>query len=187
MQTFHPVAAHFAVVLPLVALVFQVLFLFFRHGIYARSATVIFTVATLMVGFAYLSGGHDAKETVGEILSMYDAQGMELLKAHAGLGLNLLIAMGVVWVLNLASYKYSAKLMHYTVLAGMVAVTLGMFAQGKLGGEVVYQHGTVFEAHAIKDTLNTALQESQEATDDTQKVEILSEAIHDALGDVAQE
>jgi len=187
METFHPVAAHFAVVLPLVAFVFQVLYVFFKNPVYAKSATVLLAVATVMVGFAYLSGGHDAKEFVAEILNTYDEAGMHELKEHAELGLNLLIAMGVVLALNLATYKYRQKILSYVVLAGMLAMTLGMFAQGKMGGEVIYGHGEVFKAHAIKDTLKTALEDIEDAENDTEKTEIFTEAINEALGTNSEE
>ena len=181
METLHPVAAHFAVVLPLVALILQLTSMVTKQMILARASTVTLLVATVMVGFAYLSGSNDASTVVAEILSTYSPDGIEELKEHAAFGFNILVLIGVVLALKMVNCKLDNKILGYIVLIGMLASTAGMFIQGKHGGEVVYKYGTLFESYAIKDTLTEALTDVEDE-DDADKAEFLNDSIKESLG-----
>lgn len=181
METLHPVAAHFAVVLPLVALVLQVTYMAFKSSVLQKASTLTLLVATLTVVAAYLTGGNDAQNGVYETLSMFNAEGKAVLIAHSKLGLFVLILLAVTTVAKMVACKFSHKWLDAVVFALMFTATIAMFNQGKIGGEIVYKHGAIFEAHGIKDTLKTALEDAKEETGCDDKMSLYEDEIKSAL------
>ena len=182
METLHPAVVHFAIVLPLVALTFQALFLLKKSEAYSKSALVTMVFGTLFVIAAYLTGSDDASNGVGEILSTYDSKGMAELKEHAQLGLYLLIAINIIAVLKIVNFfKLRNSLVDMIILISLLGTSVMMLAQGKEGGEIVYEHGTIFEAHEMKDILKGSLTDLADSDDKEESLEILTDAIKSAL------
>lgn len=182
METLHPALVHFAIVLPLVALTFQALFLLKKSEAYSKAALVTMVFGTLFVVAAYLTGSSDAGNGVAEILSTYDSKGMAELKEHAELGLYLLIAMGIIALFKIANvFKLKKSLIDVIILLSLLGTSVMMFVQGKEGGEIVYEHGTLFEAHEIKDILKESLTDLADSDDKEESLEILTDAIKSAL------
>ncbi len=182
METLHPVVVHFAIVLPLVALSFQGLYLMKKDMAYSKAALVLLVFTALFTIAAYFTGGEDAKNGVGEILSTYDEKGMAELKNHAALGLYLFITMTMIALLKLINnFVIRKKIVDVIVFVLLFAGTAMMFVQGNEGGEIVYEHGTLFEGHAMKDTLKESLKDAKETEEISEKVEIYEDAIKSAL------
>ncbi len=181
METLHPAVAHFAIALPVVALVFQALYLVKGEKSYSNIAAVTLLVTFIAILGAYLTGKNDGPK-VGEILSVYDEKGMHELKEHAELGLYLLIAFGVTALLKIVNMlKVDNRIAEMVVGLLLVASVIGTLMQGKEGGKIVYEHGTLFEALEMKDTLKSGLADFKDSDDNDEKIDILTEAVKGAL------
>jgi len=180
METLHPAVVHFAIVLPLVALTFQALYLLKKESAYSKSSLVTLVFTTIFMLAAYLTGDKDG-HTVADILSVYDAKGMEELKEHAELGFYLLIAFSVVSALKIANIFMKKTLIEVVTLVALVVLSIATLSQGKEGGEIVYEHGTIFEAHEMKDILKESLTDLSDSDDKDESLEILTDAVKSAL------
>ena len=72
--------------------------------------------------------------------------------------------------------KFIIEAVAIVLLLGATAVT---FAQGKDGGEIVYNYGMPFKAYMIEDSLKDAYNDAEEAEEDEAKVEIYEDALDD--------
>ncbi len=179
----HPPLVHFAVVLPLVGLVFGLAYLIRPNELMSKISTRVMVVAALFMAAAWYTGGQEGPE----IWDYLDKKGQEGLKAHKALGLYVMIAMAAVALVKLVGClmkKVALENVATIVLAFTVAAT---FYQGKIGGEIVYEHGKPFQTVSIQETLSDALEELEDAEDDEEKLELLREAINESLGREADE
>jgi len=182
METLHPAVVHFAIVLPLVALTFQGLYLLKKEMPYSKAALVLLVFTAVFTIAAYFTGAEDAKNHVGEILSTYDKKGLEELRTHASLGLYLIIATSLIAVLKLVNnFVIRKRVVDGIVFVLLLAVSSMMIVQGNEGGEIVYEHGTIFEAHEIKDLLKESLSDAKDADNQSEIIEIYEDAIKSAL------
>ena len=171
----HPATAHFAMVLPVVASVFGLIYLVTRsEGMSKISSRLTLVAALAMIGVWYT--GSQAGPLIWDFLS---EGGQHELKEHKELGLYLAIAMGIIALIKLVG----CKMKNFTIEAIAVILLLGAtattFLQGKHGGELVYNHGTPFKSYMIMDSLKEATETVQEAEDDAEKLEAYEEAIDD--------
>ena len=169
----HPATAHFAMVLPVVASVFGLIYLVTRSEGMSKisSRTTLFT-ALVMIGVWYT--GNEAGPEVYDYLS---AQGKHELLEHKTLGLYLAIAMGVVALLKIAGCKMKKIAIEGVAVVLLLAVTVTTFIQGKLGGELVYNYGTPFKSHMTQESLKKASKNAEATEDADEKVEIYEDAI----------
>ena len=181
METLHPALVHFAIVLPLVALTFQALYLLKDEMAYSKASLVILVFTAIFVAASYLTGSEDGSE-VAEIFSVYSKEGMAELKGHAQLGYYLLIATSIVAAVKVANFFYfKRKVVEIVLAVALVLVSGFMLVQGKEGGEIVYEHGTLFEGHELKDILKESLVDLADSDDQEESLEILKDAIESAL------
>ena len=169
----HPATAHFAMVLPVVATVFGLIYLFTRSEGMSKisSATTVFA-ALAMIGVWYT--GNEAGPLIYDYLSV---QGKEELMAHKNLGLYLAIAMGVIALLKIAGCQMKKFIIEALAVMLLLAVTLTTFLQGKIGGELVYNYGMPFKSHMIQKTLKKASVNAEEAEEADEIVELYEDAI----------
>jgi uncharacterized membrane protein len=171
----HPAAAHFAMVLPVVASVFGLIYIFTRSEGMSKISSRATLVATLaMIGVWYT--GNQAGPVIYDYLS--EAGQHELLE-HKELGLYLAIAMTIIALIKIAGCKmknFAIEALAIVLLFGATATT---FLQGKDGGEIVYNYGMPFKSYMIEDTLNEAVSEAEAEEEDSAKVEIYEDAIDD--------
>ena len=171
----HPSTVHFAMVLPLVASVFGVIYLFTR----TKEMSKIFTGATLIAALAMIGVWYTGNHAGPQIYDYLSPQGQHELIEHKTLGLYLAIAMGVIALLQLVgsiTKKFSIEAVAVVLL---LAATVTTFVQGKKGGELVYNFGMPFKAYMIQDTLKTSSTNAHETDDADEKVEIYEDAIWD--------
>lgn len=137
----HPASVHFAVVLPLIALIIGLVYLLKPSDALQKISTGFILFAAIFVGIAFLTG----KEDAGEIIEFLSGDGKSALGEHAKLGKYLAISMGLAAVVNLFGYFkkiYKVELLSIILVA---AVSVGVLYQGKMGGEITYKHG----AHVV--------------------------------------
>ena len=169
----HPATAHFAMVLPVVASVFGLIYLFTRsEGMSKISSGTTFFAALAMIGVWYT--GNEAGPLIYDYLS---DQGKHELIEHKSLGLYLAIAMGVIALLKIAGCQMKKFAIEALAIILLVAVTLTTFLQGKMGGELVYNYGMPFKSHVIQKTLKKAYENAEETEDSDEKVEFYEDAI----------
>ena len=171
----HPATAHFAMVLPVVASIFGLVYLFNRsEGMSKISARLTVVAAIAMIGVWYT--GSQAGPQIYDYLS--EAGQHELIE-HKNLGLYLAIAMGIIAILQFIgcqTKKFAVQALAIILLFGATATTM---LQGKHGGEIVYNHGMPFKSYMIEETLSDAVSDADEEDDDSAKVEIYEDAIDD--------
>ena len=171
----HPATVHFAMVLPVVASVFGLIYLFKRDELMSK----ISSRATLIAALAMIGVWYTGNQAGPEIYDYLSEAGKHELMEHKALGLYLAIAMAVIAVLKLAGClmkKFIIEAVAIVLLLGATAVT---FAQGKDGGEIVYNYGMPFKAYMIEDSLKDAYNDAEEAEEDEAKVEIYEDALDD--------
>ncbi|MRI58579.1 MAG: hypothetical protein C6H99_03620 [Epsilonproteobacteria bacterium] len=154
----HPVAVHFAIVLPIVALLLEIVNLFVKR----RCVGVISSLLLLLATVAYLAAFFTGKVDGKEAYAMLSAAGKEELKEHKELGIYLVYAIGAIFLLKLivAGFKSGlAKLFFTLVLATFVGFAI---KQGKDGGELVYEYGANVKAVSELDDKIMELEEQLE-------------------------
>jgi len=171
----HPATVHFAMVLPVVASVFGVIYLFSKSESMSKLSSRMTLVAALaMVGVWYT--GSQAGPQIFEYLS--DAGKHELLE-HKTLGIYLAIAMSIIAIIKIVGCrmkKFSLEALAVVLLLGATATT---FLQGKDGGEIVYNYGMPFKAYLIEDSLKEAVRAAEDADECDTQVEVYEDAIDD--------
>jgi len=171
----HPATVHFAMVLPVVASVFGLIYLFKRD----ESMSKISSRATLIAALAMIGVWYTGNQAGPQIYDYLSEAGKHELMEHKELGLYLAIAMGIIAVIKIAGCKmrnFAIEALAVVLLLGATAVT---FAQGKDGGEIVYNYGMPFKAYMIEDSLKDAYNDAEEAEEDEAKVEIYEDTLDD--------
>ena len=133
----HPPLVHFAVAIPVLVLLFEVINIFLKSKS-LKIITSIFLFLTIAIFFgAYLAGTTDGKATIDS--GTFNA--MSELKEHKLLGMYLFYASIGIFVFKLLSLvvnKTGFRIFYVLLLIGFVASVLH---QGKEGGELVYKYG----------------------------------------------
>jgi uncharacterized membrane protein len=162
-------------VLPVVASVFGVIYLFTKsEGMSKISTRVTLIAALAMIGVWYT--GSQAGPQIYDYLSEV---GKHELIEHKTLGLYLAIAMGVIALLKMVgckAKKFGIEALAVILLLGATATT---FAQGKMGGELVYNYGMPFKAYSIQSSLKDVVKNMDEAENCDAKVGVFEDAMDD--------
>ena len=133
----HPVAVHFAVVLPLIILILELINLITKRKALSITVYILFVLLIAVFAAAYATGLTDGKEA-GPFLS---DEGMTALKSHKLLGTYLVyltLLPLLLKVLSLFVKKGWSRTLYSSGLVLMIALT---FFQAKKGGELVYSYG----------------------------------------------
>ena len=155
----HPVSAHFAVVLPIIALVLGIAYLIRPSELMSKISTRFMVFATIFLVVAYFTGKHDGSEAYPSLSS----EGGKLLVQHKDFALYLLITMGIATVAKLIGcFKKIFKVEIFAVLVTAILVG-GVLYQGKMGGELTYTYGANVAQHS--DGMD-CLQEQKEFNED---------------------
>jgi uncharacterized membrane protein len=140
----HPALAHFAIVLPIVTLVFALIYLIKRNEKMSQVAAYVLIVAAVAMGLAWYTGSQAGPD----VYPLLSDEGQKTLLEHKGYGLYLFVAMAVAAVIMFFGYqkkKFLAEVAATVVLFLASGVTL---YQGSLGGKLVYQYGAGVENYS---------------------------------------
>jgi uncharacterized membrane protein len=140
----HPVTAHFAVALPVAALLLSLVYLIKREEYLSRSTTQLLILGALGAIAAWYTGGEAGKD----IYPMLTSEAQELLKEHKSFGQYTMIALiiaAIVKFMGCMKKSFAVEVVGIVLLLGAVAM---IFQQGNTGGELVYTHGAGVENHA---------------------------------------
>lgn len=178
----HPATAHFAMVLPVVASVFGVIYLFTK----SESMSKISSRATLFAALAMIGVWYTGSQAGPEIFKYLSQHGQHELLEHKELGLYLAIAMGIIALLKIFGCKTKKFALEALAIVLLLGATLMTFVQGKHGGELVYNYGMPFKMHKVDTILKTAGANAEEADEDEAIVEIYEDAI-DEINSISEE
>ena len=171
----HPATAHFAVVLPIVALIFGFIYMFTKSEGMSKISSRLFLFAALaMIGAWYT--GSDAGPEIYDYLS---ADGKATLIEHKNLGLYLAIAMGFIALLKIAGCKMKSFAIEAIAVLLLLVATGATIFQGNLGGEITYKHGMPFKAYTIEEWLNDAVAAAEQEDSEEAKVTVYEDVIDD--------
>ncbi len=171
----HPATVHFAMVLPVVASTFGLIYLATK----TESMSKISSRATLIAALAMIGVWYTGSQAGPDIYNYLSDAGQHELLEHKALGLYLAIAMSIIALIKLVGCKmknYAIEALAVLLLLGATATT---FLQGKHGGELVYNYGTPFKSYLIMDTLKGAVADAAEEEDAEAKLEVFQDAIED--------
>ncbi len=178
----HPASVHFAMVLPLVAATFGVVYLVIKTESMSKISSRLTLIAAIaMIGVWYT--GNQAGPQIYEYLS--EAGKHELLE-HKELGLYLAIAMGIIAILKIIGCRMKKFALEALAVVLLLGVTATTFLQGKDGGEIVYNYGMPFKAYMIEDTLKEAAATAQKEEECDAQVEAYEDAL-DTIDSISEE
>jgi len=171
----HPATAHFAMVLPVVASAFGLVYFITRsEGLSKISSRLTLAAALAVIGVWYT--GSQAGPQIYDYLS---ASGQHELLEHKTLGLYLAIAFGIIALLKVAGCMLKKFALEAIAIVLLLGATATVFIQGKDGGELVYNYGMPFKAYLIQDTLKEAASTAENEDDCDAKIEAYEDAMDD--------
>lgn len=171
----HPATVHFAMVLPVVASVFGLIYLFTKSEIFAKISSASFIFAALAMGVVWYTGSHAGPE----VYKYLSKAGQATLIEHKQLGLYLAIAMAIITLIKVIGCRmknFALQALAIFLLFGATATTL---YQGKMGGQIAYNYGMPFKSYMTMDSLNEANKAADDEDDADAQVEIYQDAIDD--------
>jgi uncharacterized membrane protein len=161
----HPAVDHFAIALPVVILLLELMNLILRKkAIGGVSFFLILLTVVVSVG-AYFTGLVDGKEAYPALTEA----AKEALSEHKLLGTYLMLASGVVLLFKLLAMITGKGIIKGLYILILIAFVAGIFDQGKEGGELVYKYGiNVEQVKVLDDELFDLKEELEEATEKTE-------------------
>jgi uncharacterized membrane protein len=178
----HPATVHFAMVLPVVAVMCSLIYMVKRDERLSKLSSRITLVAALAVIGVWYTGSQAGPE----IFKYLSAGGKEELLEHKSLGLYLAIAFGVIAFLKMLGCKLKKFSLEVLAIVLLLVATVAIFKQGKDGGELVYKYGTPFKSFVIEDNLKKAVKSADDVDEDSDKVEIYEDAIDEIDGHIEE-
>ena len=141
---FHPPLVHFAIVLPLVALFFQITYSVSNNYIYSQWSARILVIAALVMIATWDTGGQQG----ADVYPLLSEEGQTTLKQHKNIGLYLMIATIALALVKFIACKARNVILETIVLIGLLSISSALAYQGLIGGDVVYKYGGGVENHS---------------------------------------
>ena len=140
----HPASAHFAVVLPLIALVLGMAYLIKPSKLMSKISTRFMLFGAIFITVAFFTGKTDG----GEAYNLLSGDGKLLLKEHKNLELYLVVVMWIATLVKMFGCK--KEILKAEIFAILLVAILagGVLYQGKMGGELTYTHGANVAQHS---------------------------------------
>jgi len=136
-QMIHPLAVHFAIALPIMVLLLELINLFVKkRTIGVLSFFFMVLIAAVFVA-AYLTGATDGKEAK----VFLTAEAKEALAGHRQLGIYLVYASGLLMLFKLFSVLIRKTVIKVLFFLVLIVFTASVLNEGKKGGALVYQYG----------------------------------------------
>ena len=138
----HPLAIHFAIALPVVIILLEIINLGFKQRSLSLFSLFLIMLLGVATTVAYFTGSVDGKEA----FMLLSDDGKAELKEHKLLGAYLVYgswALVILKLLFMAMSRAIVKLFFVLILLGFTAL---MMLQGKDGGKITYQYGANSQA-----------------------------------------
>ena len=175
----HPPIVHFAIALPIIVLLLEVVNLFIKRP-YLNKITSSFL---FLIMFIFILAFFTGKADGSNAFSLLSPEGKEELKLHKTIGMYLVYATIIVFLLKLISIFIKKRALQIIYMLSLVAFIGVTFKQGKDGGELVYEYGAnvetilemgdkIMELEDKVDELNEKIEELKQKKIDTKSVSI---------------
>jgi uncharacterized membrane protein len=132
----HPAVVHFALVLPAIALLLQLMALVTKNESYRKASNYLFFLGVLAVIVATISGrlaGPDVKP-------LLNAEGQALFNEHMEIGYALALFYVILFFLKIISIFIKKRAFRVIMALLLIAGVGGLFVQAQHGGELVYKY-----------------------------------------------
>ena len=167
----HPAVVHFMIALPVVILLLELINLVMRKKAIGGLSFFLIFLTIIVAAGAYLTGMVDGKEAYPAL----DEAAKTALGEHKILGTYLLLASVVVFFLKFISAVTGNGIFKSLYMLVLIGFVVGIFEQGKEGGELVYVHGmNVEKVKTLDDELFDLKEELEELTPKVEKSESIS-------------
>lgn len=133
----HPPVVHFAIVLPIIALIIGIRYLSKPSSEMSKVSSGYFLFAALFMIAAFFTGKHDGAEAY----PLLNSDGVEDLMEHKALGMYLAIGMAITALLKIFGTIRENKKLEIVSVILLAMITATTLYQGKLGGELTFEHG----------------------------------------------
>ncbi len=143
LASYHPFVIHFALALPLVAILFQWVSLLSPTKGYQNAASMLFLMGAFFVIAAFLSG----KASAPDVKPLLSIEGQNHFDTHKELGTYIALFYALLMVIKLISLLVKKDWLRYLTTLMMVMAVLGLLYQVKLGHELVFQYGAGVESY----------------------------------------
>jgi len=155
----HPIMVHFAVVLPLIIVMLELINLITKRKSLTISVYILFGLLLVVYVGAYMSGVTDAQEAS---LFMSD-EGVVALKSHKLVGIYLIYLTLIPIVFKVVTIFVQKPWSRIAYIVSFIGVLTLSFFQAKSGGELVFTYGAnVSSQQDLADTVETLEDEIQE-------------------------
>jgi len=134
----HPAVVHFAIALPAIALLLQVVGLGNRKNSYANVANLLFFLGVIAVLMATLTGRVAGPEVKSALES---SAANALFNEHMEIGFALALFYLFLALLKILSIAIKSRGFRVFMALMMLAGVGGLFVQAQHGGELVYKYG----------------------------------------------
>jgi len=134
---YHPLAVHFAVSLPFIALLFQWASLANSSKGYQNAANLIFLLGALFIVIAFVTG----KAAGPDVKPLLPIPGQDLYDQHRDLGTYLTLGYLAIILLKLIATIIKKELLRYMITISMVIALIALAFEIKSGHELVYGFG----------------------------------------------
>ena len=165
----HPAVDHFAIALPVVILLLEIINLVMRKKAISGISFILILVTVVASVGAYFTGLVDGKEAYPALSEAAKAA----LSEHKILGTYLMLASGVLLLFKLLAMLTGKGIMKGLYILVLIAFVAGIFEQGKEGGELVYKYGmNVEQVKTLDDKIFDLEEALEEAAEKTEAVEV---------------
>jgi len=167
----HPLIVHFMIAIPVVILLLELINLVSKKKAIGVMSFILLLLTVVAAAGAYFTGLVDGKEGY----DLLTEAGKEELAEHKLLGTYLLLASVLVLIFKLLSAAMSSAIVKALYLLMLIGFVLGIFEQGKDGGELVYEHGMNVKKVKVLDDKVFELEEALEEAKEKASSEIKTE------------
>ncbi len=143
----HPALVHFALLLPVVALLLHILGLASKNIAYRKAANLFFYLGVISILLASLSGriaGPDVKPLLSQ-------EGQALFTEHMNIGYALAVYFLFLALLKTISFAITHRLFRVFMAILLLAGVGGLFVQAEHGGELVYKYAAGVDTDNLAD------------------------------------
>jgi len=140
----HPASVHFAIVLPIIALILGMAYLIKPSELMSKISTRFMLFGAIFITVAFFTGKTDG----GEVYSLLSGDGKNLLVEHKNFALYLVFGMWIATIIKMfGCIKDVLKAEIFSIL--LIAILAGgVLYQGKMGGELTYTYGAHVTQHS---------------------------------------
>lgn len=140
----HPASAHFAIALPIIALIIGMAYLIKPSELMSKISTRFMLFGAIFITVAFFTGKTDG----GEAYMLLSNDGQLLLKEHKNFALYLVVGMWIATIVKM--FGCIRKILKAEIFAVLLVAILsgGVLYQGKMGGELTYTYGANVAQHS---------------------------------------